>query len=109
MPITKASMSMPNGTATDSFLILTPDRPRHPTLPLSDVTVPAWGNVWLLAEPAHGGPRVSNNQDMPLMSGIVRVEARIEGIVQGVGFRPYAHALARRLGLAGRVGNDGAG
>ncbi len=43
------------------------------------------------------------------MSGIVRVEARVEGIVQGVGFRPYAHALARRLGLAGRVGNDGAG
>ena len=43
------------------------------------------------------------------MSDIVRVEARVEGIVQGVGFRPYAHALARRLGLAGRVGNDGAG
>ena len=29
--------------------------------------------------------------------------------MQGVGFRPYVHGLARRLGLSGRVGNDTAG
>jgi hydrogenase maturation protein HypF len=39
----------------------------------------------------------------------VRVEVRIEGIVQGVGFRPFVHGLATRFGLAGRVGNDVSG
>ncbi|WP_433498893.1 carbamoyltransferase HypF [Sphaerimonospora sp. CA-214678] len=38
-----------------------------------------------------------------------RVRIRVEGIVQGVGFRPYVHALARRLELSGWVGNDGRG
>ncbi|WP_245655678.1 acylphosphatase, partial [Microtetraspora fusca] len=41
--------------------------------------------------------------------GPARVRIRVEGIVQGVGFRPYVHALARRLALSGWVGNDGRG
>ncbi|HEV8424319.1 MAG TPA: carbamoyltransferase HypF [Actinomycetes bacterium] len=41
--------------------------------------------------------------------GLTRTRVRVEGIVQGVGFRPFVHALAGRLGLAGLVGNDAAG
>lgn len=39
----------------------------------------------------------------------IRVRIRVEGIVQGVGFRPHVHSLARRLELSGWVGNDGLG
>ena len=39
----------------------------------------------------------------------VRARLRVEGVVQGVGFRPFAHALATRLALGGLVGNDAAG
>ena len=38
-----------------------------------------------------------------------RVRARIEGTVQGVGFRPYVYRLADELGVAGHVLNDSSG
>ncbi|MET9294111.1 carbamoyltransferase HypF [Streptomyces sp. NPDC003077] len=39
----------------------------------------------------------------------VRVGLRVEGIVQGVGFRPFVHAVASRLALSGMVANDSRG
>ncbi|MFC7733811.1 carbamoyltransferase HypF [Actinomadura keratinilytica] len=38
-----------------------------------------------------------------------RIRIRVEGIVQGVGFRPFVHELADEHGIAGFVGNDSAG
>ena len=45
----------------------------------------------------------------PAAGGRVRTRVRVEGIVQGVGFRPYVFGLANRLALAGFVGNDAQG
>jgi hydrogenase maturation protein HypF len=39
----------------------------------------------------------------------MRILVRVEGVVQGVGFRPFVYSLATRLGLAGHAGNDSAG
>lgn len=38
-----------------------------------------------------------------------RVRVRVEGVVQGVGFRPFVHRLAADLGLSGFVRNDSRG
>jgi hydrogenase maturation protein HypF len=40
---------------------------------------------------------------------LARRQICIRGVVQGVGFRPFVHNLARRLGLAGYVLNSSAG
>lgn len=39
----------------------------------------------------------------------MRVRARVTGVVQGVGFRPYVYRLARERGLGGWVLNDSEG
>src|SRR5258708_28652616 len=36
----------------------------------------------------------------------IRTSVRVEGVVQGVGFRPFVYSRATRLGLGGWVGND---
>jgi hydrogenase maturation protein HypF len=40
---------------------------------------------------------------------VSRCRMRVSGVVQGVGFRPFVHALASDLGLSGFVGNDAEG
>ncbi|MGH3292483.1 MAG: acylphosphatase, partial [Trebonia sp.] len=61
-----------------------------------------------MTSPGTAGPerRVPSAADRNDLVSRTRVAVRVEGIVQGVGFRPFVHGLAGRLGLAGLVGND---
>jgi hydrogenase maturation protein HypF len=49
-----------------------------------------------------------NQPDLTMRNAAVfiRRAIRVEGIVQGVGFRPFVYSLAARLGLGGNVVND---
>src|SRR5256885_188270 len=40
---------------------------------------------------------------------MTRLMIRASGVVQGIGFRPFVHALAGRHGLSGFVRNEGDG
>lgn len=42
-------------------------------------------------------------------AGAVRLRVRVMGVVQGVGFRPFVHRVAHRLGVAGSVRNTSGG
>ena len=45
----------------------------------------------------------------PTADASARRRIQVTGVVQGVGFRPFVYRLARELGLAGFVRNDGGG
>ncbi len=59
--------------------------------------------------PELGRARESSGERESNVSGNIRTRVHVEGIVQGVGFRPFVYALAARLGLAGHVRNDSSG
>ncbi|MBP2228492.1 hydrogenase maturation protein HypF [Azospirillum agricola] len=52
---------------------------------------------------------VERGADQAAGPTVRRLRIRVRGRVQGVGFRPHAHALAGRFGLTGWVLNDGGG
>ena len=56
-----------------------------------------------------GLDRVREGKAEASVAANVRIRARITGVVQGVGFRPFVWRRATRLGLTGWVENDAAG
>ena len=48
----------------------------------------------------------ASSRDEPGVGKRVAMRIRVDGIVQGVGFRPFVSGLAQRLGLAGSIVND---
>ena len=49
---------------------------------------------------------LASSRDEPGIEKRVAMRIRVDGIVQGVGFRPFVSGLAQRLGLAGSIVND---
>ncbi|MDX6534622.1 MAG: hydrogenase maturation protein HypF [Gaiellales bacterium] len=71
-------------------------------------------SAWGFREPHHAAlPRRVLSAMIPLVHtdprSLKRRRIQVTGIVQGVGFRPFVHGLARAHGLAGFVLNNGNG
>ena len=58
---------------------------------------------------AQGVDQKLSAADTPQGDGVMRARGRVEGVVQGVGFRPFVYNLALDLGLTGMVTNTAAG
>ena len=58
---------------------------------------------------AQGVDQKLSATDTPQGHGLMRVRGRVQGVVQGVGFRPFVYNLALDLGLTGMVTNTAAG
>ena len=94
-----------------------PDRRRAPRRPRRRHAVRAHpadpgGAGQRVARPARAGRGVMDGTLRPgPASGTAtrRAHVRVEGVVQGVGFRPFVHRLAAELQLAGFVRNDARG
>lgn len=50
-----------------------------------------------------------NAEDEPSSDSLSRLRIEVQGVVQGVGFRPFVHRLASTLNLTGWVRNDARG
>lgn len=59
--------------------------------------------------PSSAPSRVADAATPRAREARARHRIRVRGVVQGVGFRPFVHARATRLGLGGWVANDGDG
>jgi hydrogenase maturation protein HypF len=58
---------------------------------------------------AQGVDQKLGKEPTALASGLSRVRGQVQGVVQGVGFRPFVYNLARNLNLTGMVTNTAAG
>ncbi len=56
-----------------------------------------------------GSPGGTSGPHVPPGGAQVRARIRVQGVVQGVGFRPFVYARARELELSGFVGHDADG